>query len=72
MVLQYLILPCAAVDVSVYFRCGNTLMAKHLLHNSKVRTMLQKMCRKGMAEGVWRYFLPYTSRQRLSLDHSEH
>ena len=43
MVLQYLILPCAAVDVSVYFRCGNTLMTEHLLHDSKIGTMLQKM-----------------------------
>ena len=72
MVRQYFILPCDAVDMSVYFRCGNTLMPQHLLHDPEIRTMLQKMRSKGMTEGMGRDFLPYTRRQRLRLDHGKH
>ena len=52
MVRQYFILPCDAVDMSVYFRCGNTLMTQHLLHDPEIRAMLQKMRCKGMTEGM--------------------
>ena len=72
MMLQHLVLPCRTVDMSINLRCGNALMAQHLLNHSQIRPMLYQMGSKGMAESMRRYLLGYPDRPCLVLYHIEH
>ena len=72
MMRQDLLLPCRIVDMGIYLRGRNTLMAEHLLHYTKVRSMLQQMGSEGMTESMRGYLLSDSGSQGLSLYHREH
>ena len=67
--LQNVFHPLLGADVGVNFCCKNAFVAEHLLHNSQVGAVFNKMGGKGMAEGVRRDFLGNPHKLHLFLDH---
>ncbi len=43
-----------SIQVGIYFRGCDAFMPQHFLHSPKVGTPFHQVCRKRMAEGVWR------------------
>ena len=55
----------------VDFRCKNAFVPQHFLDDSQVSSAFDKVCRKGVPEGVRRYFLGYPCQHGLFLHHVE-
>ena len=45
-------LDVVAVEVGVYFGCGNACVAEHFLHGAQVGAALDKVGGEGVSEGV--------------------
>ena len=55
--------------MGIYFSCRDALVTEHLLDHTQIGSVLHKMGRKGMPEGVRRDFLTHICKQGLGLDH---
>jgi hypothetical protein len=57
-------------DMGVYLGCRDITVSEQHLYDPQICTVVQQMCRKGMAQGVRRqFFRIYAGVQRVALYH---